>query len=141
VDFITQLMQSLKPPGLLILVRNLELFWHVLYNLNYFFPLYSQWFILNQFIEKKSHVAYSVSLKLPDPIDLLFHLLIFVHSNSKPKNARAKRFLKNREAKVHENPKNTLVVRGSSTSQIVNDALKDLVSFFLSLSLSPFKNK
>ncbi|GAN09553.1 brix-domain-containing protein [Mucor ambiguus] len=44
----------------------------------------------------------------------------------KAKNARAKRFLKNREAKVHENPKNTLVVRGSSTSQVVSDALKDL---------------
>ncbi|CAO3639971.1 unnamed protein product [Mucor hiemalis] len=44
----------------------------------------------------------------------------------KAKNARAKRFLKNREAKVHENPKNTLVVRGSTTSQVVSDALKDL---------------
>ncbi|KAI8376240.1 Brix domain-containing protein 1 [Radiomyces spectabilis] len=44
----------------------------------------------------------------------------------KPKNARSKRFLKNREAKVHENPKTTLFVRGSTTSQVVNDALKDL---------------
>ncbi|KAI7864164.1 ribosome production factor 2 [Spinellus fusiger] len=46
--------------------------------------------------------------------------------NIKPKNARAKRFLKNREAKVIENPKTTLFVRGSTTSQTVNDALKDL---------------
>ncbi|KAG1474213.1 hypothetical protein G6F56_000482 [Rhizopus delemar] len=44
----------------------------------------------------------------------------------KPKNARSKRFLKNREAKVVENPKNSLLIKGSTTSQIVNDALKDL---------------
>ncbi|KAI9283216.1 Brix domain-containing protein [Sporodiniella umbellata] len=44
----------------------------------------------------------------------------------KPKNARSKRFLKNREAKVVENPKNSLIIKGSTTSQIVNDALKDL---------------
>ncbi|KAG0167174.1 hypothetical protein DFQ28_003247 [Apophysomyces sp. BC1034] len=45
---------------------------------------------------------------------------------AKPKNARSKRFLKNREAKVVENSKTTLFVRGSTTSQVVNDALKDL---------------
>ncbi|KAI9020653.1 Brix domain-containing protein [Phycomyces nitens] len=44
----------------------------------------------------------------------------------KPKNARSKRFLKNRESKVVENPKTTLLVRGSTTSQTINDALKDL---------------
>ncbi|KAI8976267.1 Brix domain-containing protein [Pilobolus umbonatus] len=42
------------------------------------------------------------------------------------KNARTKRFLKNREAKVHENPKNALLIRGSTTSQVVTEALKDL---------------
>ncbi|KAF7722776.1 rRNA-binding ribosome biosynthesis protein rpf2 [Apophysomyces ossiformis] len=52
-------------------------------------------------------------------IDINFEIL-------KPKNARSKRFLKNREAKVVENPKTTLFVRGSTTSQVVNDALKDL---------------
>ncbi|KAI9482866.1 MAG: Brix domain-containing protein [Benjaminiella poitrasii] len=46
--------------------------------------------------------------------------------NDKAKNARTKRFLKNREAKVNENPKTALFVRGSTTSQVVNDALKDL---------------
>ncbi|KAJ8652958.1 hypothetical protein O0I10_011420 [Lichtheimia ornata] len=46
----------------------------------------------------------------------------------KPKNARSKRFLKNREAKVTENPKTALFVRGSTTSQVVTDALKDLYS-------------
>ncbi|KAI8141616.1 brix domain-containing protein 1 [Fennellomyces sp. T-0311] len=44
----------------------------------------------------------------------------------KAKNARTKRFLKNREAKVTENPKTALIIKGSTTSQIVNDALKDL---------------
>ncbi|KAI9247425.1 Brix domain-containing protein [Phascolomyces articulosus] len=47
---------------------------------------------------------------------------------TKAKNARTKRFLKNREAKVHENPKTALIVKGSTTSQIINDALKDLYS-------------
>ncbi|KAI9489212.1 brix domain-containing protein 1 [Zychaea mexicana] len=46
----------------------------------------------------------------------------------KAKNARTKRFLKNREAKVTENPKTALIVKGSTTSQIINDALKDLYS-------------
>ncbi|KAI8078980.1 ribosome production factor 2 [Gilbertella persicaria] len=67
----------------------------------------------------------------------------------KPKNARAKRFLKNREAKVHENPKNSLIVRGSTTSQVINDALKDLyalkrpnaVHFTKKNELKPFEDE
>ncbi|KAF9583705.1 rRNA-binding ribosome biosynthesis protein rpf2 [Lunasporangiospora selenospora] len=43
-----------------------------------------------------------------------------------PRNARAKRFLKNREAKTEENIKTAIFIRGSKTSQIVNDALSDL---------------
>ncbi|KAI7852881.1 Brix domain-containing protein [Circinella umbellata] len=46
----------------------------------------------------------------------------------KAKNARTKRFLKNRDAKVVENPKTALIVKGSTTSQIINDALKDIYS-------------
>ncbi|KAI8967284.1 Brix domain-containing protein [Mycotypha africana] len=67
----------------------------------------------------------------------------------KPKNARAKRFLKSREAKVNENPKNTLVVKGSSTSQVVTDALKDLyalkrpnaVNFSKKNEIKPFEEE
>ncbi|CAO3676287.1 unnamed protein product [Umbelopsis ramanniana] len=44
----------------------------------------------------------------------------------KPKNARSKRVLRSRESKVEENGKTAIFVRGSQTSQIVNDALKDL---------------
>ncbi|ORX55607.1 ribosome production factor 2 [Hesseltinella vesiculosa] len=44
----------------------------------------------------------------------------------KPKTARTKRFFKNRESKVHENPKTALIVHSSTSSQKVNDALKDL---------------
>ncbi|KAJ2785269.1 rRNA-binding ribosome biosynthesis protein rpf2 [Coemansia javaensis] len=44
----------------------------------------------------------------------------------KAKNARAKRFLVAREAKVVENPKTAIIVRGSSTSQVILDTLKDL---------------
>ncbi|KAK3828265.1 MAG: Brix domain-containing protein [Benniella sp.] len=43
-----------------------------------------------------------------------------------PRNARVKRFLKNREAKTQENIKTAIFIRGSHTSQIVNDALLDL---------------
>ncbi|KAF9920778.1 rRNA-binding ribosome biosynthesis protein rpf2 [Linnemannia zychae] len=43
-----------------------------------------------------------------------------------PRNARVKRFLKNREAKTEENIKTAIFIRGSQTSQIVNDALADL---------------
>ncbi|KAF9115219.1 rRNA-binding ribosome biosynthesis protein rpf2 [Mortierella sp. AM989] len=43
-----------------------------------------------------------------------------------PRNARVKRVLKNREAKTEENIKTAIFIRGSQTSQIVNDALSDL---------------
>ncbi|KAJ2226478.1 rRNA-binding ribosome biosynthesis protein rpf2 [Coemansia sp. RSA 1722] len=46
----------------------------------------------------------------------------------KAKNARSKRFLTNREAKVVENPKTAIFVRGSKTSKIIQDTLKDLYS-------------
>lgn len=44
-----------------------------------------------------------------------------------PRNARVKRVLKNREAKTEENVKTAIFIRGSQTSQVVNDALADLV--------------
>ncbi|KAG0223651.1 Brix domain-containing protein [Mortierella sp. GBAus27b] len=43
-----------------------------------------------------------------------------------PRNARVKRVLKNREAKTQENIKTAIFIRGSHTSQTVNDALSDL---------------
>lgn len=46
----------------------------------------------------------------------------------KAKNARAKRFLTNREPKIIENPKTPLFIRGSATSQVILDTLKDLYS-------------
>ncbi|ORY04089.1 Brix-domain-containing protein [Basidiobolus meristosporus CBS 931.73] len=46
----------------------------------------------------------------------------------KPKNARSKRAFEKREPKVVENTKTALFIRGSQTSQIVNDALNDLYS-------------
>ncbi|RUS23461.1 Brix domain-containing protein [Endogone sp. FLAS-F59071] len=44
----------------------------------------------------------------------------------KHKNARARRALKNREAKLEENTKTAMFIRGSQTSQIVNNAISDL---------------
>ncbi|KAJ2030173.1 rRNA-binding ribosome biosynthesis protein rpf2 [Coemansia sp. RSA 376] len=46
----------------------------------------------------------------------------------KAKNARAKRFLVNRDPKIVENGKTALFVRGSTTSQVILDTLKDLYS-------------
>ncbi|KAM5356146.1 hypothetical protein ACJ41O_002792 [Fusarium nematophilum] len=44
----------------------------------------------------------------------------------KPRNARSKRALEKREPKVNENPKTCLFLRGTTCSQIVQDALSDL---------------
>ncbi|CAD6884547.1 unnamed protein product [Tilletia controversa] len=44
----------------------------------------------------------------------------------KPKNARSKRALENREAKERENPKTAIFVRASRTSDTVNTALREL---------------
>ncbi|KAI8622999.1 ribosome biogenesis protein RPF2 [Xylariaceae sp. FL1651] len=46
----------------------------------------------------------------------------------KPKNARSKRALEKKAPKIIENPKSTLFLRGTTCSQIVQDALADLHS-------------
>ena len=42
------------------------------------------------------------------------------------KTSRARRFLRNREAKLNENPKTALLVRGQKTSGLINSILIDL---------------
>ena len=42
------------------------------------------------------------------------------------KTARARRFLRNREPKLNENPKTCLLVRGQKTSGLINSILIDL---------------
>ncbi len=42
------------------------------------------------------------------------------------KSAKAKRFLRNREPKLNENPKTALLVRGQKTSGLINNVLVDL---------------
>jgi ribosome production factor 2 len=44
----------------------------------------------------------------------------------KPKNARSKRALEKKEAKVYENTKQALFLRGPATNQVVNDVLREL---------------
>ncbi|KAL4233825.1 rRNA-binding ribosome biosynthesis protein rpf2 [Mactra antiquata] len=44
----------------------------------------------------------------------------------KPKTQRGKRFLQEREAKIFENPKKTMFVKGGNTSQTVTQMLKEL---------------
>eukprot|EP00906_Rhabdomonas_costata_P030181 RCo042623 len=43
-----------------------------------------------------------------------------------PKNRRSKRVLQHREPKLEENPKTTLFLRGSRTSEVVSGALREL---------------
>lgn len=56
----------------------------------------------------------------------------------KPRNARSKRILENREPKVVENPKRTLFLRGTSASELVQTALNDIVSTLRSIPHAPF---
>ncbi|BHF74399.1 rRNA-binding ribosome biosynthesis protein rpf2 [Sparganum proliferum] len=48
----------------------------------------------------------------------------------KPKTHRGRKFLQQREPRVYENDKQTLLIRGAHTSQIVHDFLTDLVNLF-----------
>jgi hypothetical protein len=52
----------------------------------------------------------------------------FADARSKPKNARVKRALDEREPKAVENEKTAIFVRGQNTSEKVRSAMKDLVS-------------
>ena len=48
----------------------------------------------------------------------------------KPKTQKGKRILEKREAKIIEDVKSAIIIRGGRTSDIVTDALKNIVSFF-----------
>ncbi|MCJ1300802.1 rRNA-binding ribosome biosynthesis protein rpf2 [Hypocenomyce scalaris] len=52
-----------------------------------------------------------------------------------PKNARSKRALEKREPQAHENPKMTLFLKGTSTSDLLNHLLTDLHSLKRPLAL------
>ena len=52
----------------------------------------------------------------------LFYLL------RKPKIQKGKRILEKREAKIIEDVKSAIIIRGGRTSDIVTDALKNIVS-------------
>ncbi|KAE8229035.1 hypothetical protein CF326_g6010 [Tilletia indica] len=66
----------------------------------------------------------------------------------KPKNARSKRALENREPKERENPKTAIFVRASRTSDTVNTALRELgalkkpeaIAFNKKNSILPFED-
>ena len=53
---------------------------------------------------------------------------------SKPRNARSKRALEKREPKAIENPKTCLFLRGTTCSQIVQDALNELYALRVPLA-------
>lgn len=48
-------------------------------------------------------------------------------ASKKAKTAAGKRALKQREPVDHEGPKTAVFLKGTTTSQVVGDALKDLV--------------
>ena len=53
-------------------------------------------------------------------------LLVHMVDSKSAKTSRARRFLRNREAKLNENPKTALLVRGQKTSGLINSILIDL---------------
>ena len=59
----------------------------------------------------------------------------------KPRNARSKRALEKREPKAIENPKTALFLRGTSCSQVVQDALTELRSLRQPLVAKKFTKK
>lgn len=71
-----------------------------------------------------------------------------IYSHSKPKNARSKRVLEKREAKLVENPKTAIFVRGNQSSEKVNLALTELaalkkpdaISFSKKNDIHPFES-
>lgn len=50
-------------------------------------------------------------------------------SRSKAKTQRGKRAIESRAGKVVENTKTAMFIRGGKTSEVVTQAMKDLVSF------------
>ncbi|TPX07634.1 uncharacterized protein E0L32_010733 [Thyridium curvatum] len=58
----------------------------------------------------------------------------------KPRNARSKRALEKRDPKAVENPKNALFLRGTSCSQVCQDAMSDLHSMRMPLAKKFTKN-
>lgn len=55
-------------------------------------------------------------------------LLLYFCFNSKAKTQRGKRVIEDKSPKVVENTKRALFIRGGRTSELVTQALKDLVS-------------
>lgn len=57
-------------------------------------------------------------------------ILIYLF-NRKPKNQRVKRALERKEAKLVENTKNAMFLRGTHTSEVVSTLMKDFVSIMV----------
>jgi hypothetical protein len=54
----------------------------------------------------------------------------------KPKTQKGKRFLESRDAKITENTKSAMFIKGGNTSMKVSLILKELVSFYINCSSS-----
>ena len=60
-----------------------------------------------------------------------FKLMQLLLCCRKPKNQRVKRALEKREAKIHENDKTAIFIRGGHTSEVVTQVLNEMVLFQL----------
>ena len=62
---------------------------------------------------------------------------LFINFFRKPKTQKGKRIIEKREAKIVEDIKSAIIVRGGRTSEIVADALKNIVRILKSSSCLP----
>lgn len=59
---------------------------------------------------------------------------MYIHTHvhtSPPKTRKGRRHLEERSPKVVENTKRVMLIKGGQTSEVVSQALKDLVSVFI----------
>lgn len=56
---------------------------------------------------------------------------VFTHGFQKPKSKRIQRVLKERDPKIIENPKTSIALFGTKTSQIIKTVLSDIVSLIV----------
>ena len=58
-------------------------------------------------------------------------MIYYFFNYRKPKTQKGKRFLESRDAKITENTKSTMFIKGGNTSMKISQILKELVSFYI----------
>ena len=81
-----------------------------------------------------THVAIIVERGLLGLVHVHTHAYTHTHTHthtSPPKTRKGRRHLEERSPKVVENTKRVMLIKGGQTSEVVSQALKDLVSVFI----------